>query len=172
MMAIESGGGEEASASLGTFVDSALPPRRLPLTQVGNLERDLPRDAANRQVGAHQILARAEQLNLIPTESDLRMLLHVQEVCAAKVRVAIGLAAPEIARVNLDRDSRVLGMLGIESQRAPYVLEVPADAGDHHVASAKLCRRVPRLECPFHDWMLYHSRKKYFFLWLFFGWLC
>src|SRR5258708_4268326 len=171
-MPIDFRGSEDASPSLWTFVHPALPPRRLPLTQIVHLERDLPRDAANGQVAAHQILSRAEQLNLIPTESDLRMLLHVQEVGAAKVGVAIRLAAPKIARVNLDRDSRVLGMLGIESERAPYILEVPADAGDHHVASAKLCRGVPRLECPFHDWMLYHSRKKYFFLWLFFGWLC
>src|SRR5262249_40206052 len=41
-------------------------------------------------------------------------------------------------------------MLGIEPQRALHVLEVPADAGDHHVASAKFCRRMSRFECPFH----------------------
>src|SRR5258708_2101963 len=101
-MPIDFRGGEEASPSLGTLVHPALPPRRLPLTQVVHLERDLPGDAANGQVAAHQILARAEQLNLIPAESYLRMLLYVQKVGAAKVGVAIGLAAPKIARVNLD----------------------------------------------------------------------
>ena len=41
-------------------------------------------------------------------------------------------------------------MLWIEPQRTLHALEMPADAGDHHVANAKLCGGMPRLKCPFH----------------------
>src|SRR5258708_27996856 len=100
-MPIDFRGGEEASPSLGTLVHPALPPRRLPLTQVVHLERDLPGDAANGQVAANQILARAEQLNLIPAESYLRMLLYDQKVGAATVGDAIGIPTTILDSVNL-----------------------------------------------------------------------
>src|SRR5262249_28912633 len=86
----------------------------------------------------------------ISRESDFWILLHVQKVGAAKVVVALGLATPEISGVDFDRDRGLLRMFGIKPQRALDALEIPTDAGDHHVANAKLGRRMTRLECPFH----------------------
>src|SRR6516225_9481749 len=145
-MPIDFGRRSEARACLGTFVHAIFPPGCLPLTQISYLERDLASDSPDGEIAAHHIVAGTELLDLIAGESDRRLLLHVEKVSAAKVVVASRLAAPKIPRVDFDRDGGALGMLGIEPQRALHVLEVPADAGHHHVSNAKRCGRMPGLK--------------------------
>src|SRR5258708_6277700 len=91
-----------------------------------------------------------EHLDLIAGEPDLRVFLHVEEIGAAQMRVAIGVSRPKIPRVDCRRNGSLLGVLRIVVEAPVDVFEVSPDVGDHHMADAKLGRCVPRLEEPFH----------------------
>src|SRR2546425_8361659 len=58
-------------------------------------------------------------------------------------------SGPNFPSIDLDFNQRVARALGIKVQRAVNILEVSAGVGHHHVPSAKLRRRVSRLESPF-----------------------
>src|SRR5439155_21272928 len=79
---------------------------------------------------------------------DLRVVVDVEEVGAAQMGVAGGLAGPEPGRVDLALEGRVEAAVPVELQLPVDVLEQAAHPGDHHVAGAELRLRVPRLEHP------------------------
>src|SRR5947207_4312987 len=56
---------------------------------------------------------------------------------------------PDSAGINLHFNRRSARVLRIKLQSAVNILEVSTDVGHHHVPSAKLRRRVPRLKSPF-----------------------
>src|SRR5262249_61774737 len=99
------------------------------------------------------------QLEPLAAKRDRRVMLDVEEVGALQVRVARRLAAPQAARVDRDLEGRGGRVVRVEVERAMNVLEVPADAGDHHVPRAELRRRVPRLEEPLRHTALLRGGK-------------
>src|SRR2546427_6604432 len=58
-------------------------------------------------------------------------------------------SGPNVPGINLHFNRRVARVLRIKLQRAVNILEVSTDVGHHHVACAKLRRRMPGLETPF-----------------------
>ena len=75
------------------------------------------------------------------------MILDVEEVCAAQVRVAVRLAGPDPGGVELAFEGGVEAVVPV-LQLAMDLLEQPAHPRNHHVARAELRRGVTRLEDP------------------------
>src|SRR6266545_279054 len=81
--------------------------------------------------------------------------LHVEEVGAAKVRVACLFAGPDPGGVDLAVEGRLQRTAPVELDRAVDVLEEAAHPGDHHVPRAELRLGVAGLENPAaHRWIL------------------
>src|SRR5204863_9939476 len=76
------------------------------------------------------------------------MRIGVEEVGASQVRVAIGLAGPDLCRVDLALEPRVQARVPIELEPAVDVLEHAAYPSDHHVHGAELDFRVAGLQDP------------------------
>src|SRR5437879_430585 len=91
----------------------------------------------------------AVYLDLIALEGNLGMVLDIKKVRAPQMIIAFLYSGPDVPGINLHLNRRVVRILRIKLQRAVNILEVSSDVGHHHVACAKLSRRVPRLETPF-----------------------
>jgi len=135
-------------ADLGSLVDAAFPPGSRPASEVVHVEHHRPGDSADGQLSLRLEVQRAKPLDRAAAEADLRMPLHVEEIGAAEVSIAIGLACPESPRVDDSLDGSGSRVLLVEGQLAADVLEEAADVRDHHVARAEFRRRMPRLEDP------------------------
>ena len=82
-------------------------------------------------------------------EGDLRMMFHIEKVCATEVIVTFLHSSPDSTGINLYLDRRIARAFWIEIKCAVDVLEVSANVGHHHVPCAKLSRCVPRFKSPF-----------------------
>jgi len=100
VVTVELRGCEKPCASLGSLVHSVLPPRRLPLPQVLDLEFDGPRNSANSEVPDDDSLGRPSETNLTSAKGDLGKALYVEEIRTLQMRVSISLTAPKAARVD------------------------------------------------------------------------
>src|SRR5262249_31176915 len=147
-MAVDSRRGQEACPCPGSLVHTTFPPRSLPLPQVVGIQRNRPRDPAECQSSADERLVWTHEPDRSADEGDLRKVLDIEEVGAAKVRVPIGLPAPYTPSVDLGLDPRGFWLGWIELEHAVDILEVASDMGDHHVPHAELSGCVPRLKHP------------------------
>jgi hypothetical protein len=73
---------------------------------------------------------------------------HVEEVRAAQVFVALGLARPQRRRIDAHLGPAVLGTVGVELERPLQVLEGATDVRDHHVPHAEFRGGVGFVEGP------------------------
>src|SRR5215469_3307389 len=119
---------------LGALIDAILPPRRLPLTQIASPKFAGAAYAANGQISLDRVIVIAEQFHFAAAKPDAGMMLNVEEISPAQVCVAIWLARPQCAGVDLEFNRGGLWPCGIEVEPAMDVFEVPANVGDHHVA--------------------------------------
>ncbi len=103
----------------------------------GLLDREVTGDVVRRVV---------DTLHAGAGEGDLRILLHVEEVVAAQVRVAVAVA--RVDAVGLDRHLQVgvLRVLGVERPAALELVERTADLGDHRVAGDEADAAVRRID--------------------------
>jgi hypothetical protein len=76
------------------------------------------------------------------------VVLDVEEVGAAQVRVARRLAGPEPGCVDHALESGPHAVGQVEVDPAMDILEGPGDLGDHHVPGREQGSRMPRLERP------------------------
>jgi len=83
-----------------------------------------------------------------PLKRILGMVLDVEEVGAAQVGVAVGLAGPDPCRVDFALEGRVEAVVPVELQAAVDVLEQAADPGHHHVPGAELRLGMAGFEGP------------------------
>src|SRR5262249_6150235 len=147
--AVDAGLRQEARANLRAFIDALFPPPSRPLPQLTDPPRNFARDVPNSQLPPQNIVVAAGDIHLVSRESDLRIMLHVEEIGAAQVRVPIRIPGPDRAGVNARLHPGTAWILGIEDEFALDVLEVPADVANHHVADAELGRRMAWFEKPF-----------------------
>src|SRR5439155_21987571 len=80
------GRGREAGARLGALVHPALPPRRLPLAEIGNAKLRGAAYAAYGQVPFDRVVMVAKQLYFAAAEGDGGVVLDVEEIGAAQMR--------------------------------------------------------------------------------------
>ena len=85
-------------------------PGILRLAEVRHRQRDLLRDAADRQVADHVVAFAALLDDPLALEGDVRELLDVEEVGRAQVRVAIRLVGVDARRLDRELDRRELGL--------------------------------------------------------------
>src|SRR5271166_2755963 len=145
---VDPGGRREADPPHTALVLLADPEGRVPLAQVGDVERHGAGHGADRELGAAHEGRRAGALGESAPERDLWVFLDVEEVRRTKVRVAFGLAGPDLGRVDLALERRLQAAIEVELQGAVDVLEEASHPGDHHVAGAKLGLAVPGLKDP------------------------
>src|SRR5947208_12703508 len=89
-MPVDPGGRLKAQSAQLALVLVALPPRGLPLAQIVDVERDRPRDAADRQLDLASESRAAGPLTEPATERDLWMVFDVEEVGASQMLVPLG----------------------------------------------------------------------------------
>src|SRR5215211_1966054 len=87
---------------------------RLPLAEVGDVDRDRAGHAANRQVDLALERAVGGALGEAAAEADLGVVLDVEEGGAAQVGVAGRLAGPDAGRVDLALEGRVEAAVPVE----------------------------------------------------------
>jgi hypothetical protein len=148
VVAVDLGGGLEADAPELALVLVADPEGGLPFAEGDDVERDGPGHAANREVDRAGERGAAGALGEPAGECDLRVVLHVEEVCAAQMLVALRLAGPDSRRVYLSLEGRVETVIPVELETTVDVFEQTAHPGDHHVPGAKLGLRVSGLKDP------------------------
>jgi len=140
--------GYETCAGFGTLIDAILPPRRLPLAQIGNAKFAGAAYAANGQIPLDRVIVIAEQFHFAAAKSDSGMMFNVEEIDAAQMRIAIRLARPQPAGFDFDFNYGGLRACGIEVEPTMDVFEVPADVGYHHVAYTEFRGRMSGFEEP------------------------
>src|SRR6267378_4201284 len=97
--------GHKASPDLGTLVDPVLPPRRLPLAQVADVQHHRLRDTPDTEVAGDKGLIRTPDADCGAREPDLRKVLYIEEVRAAEVNISVWFPAPETPRVDHSLDA-------------------------------------------------------------------
>lgn len=107
------------------------PVGRRPLPEVGDLEGDLARDAPQGQVGHRPVVVVTGALDEATAKGDRRVVLDIEEVRGAQMRVAVGLTGPDAGRVDLAPEGRAQRILAVELDLAVDVLEQASDPGDH-----------------------------------------
>src|SRR5207245_4712623 len=121
--------------------DALVAPRR----GLGAVELDLqhhrPRHAVHGEVTGDLPQAAPVLLDPGAAEADRRVLLDVEEVGAAEVLVAAGLAGVHAGGVDDHLDRGVLGLFA-DGDLAAEVGEAAAYLGDHEVATHELDGRV------------------------------
>jgi hypothetical protein len=116
--------------------------------EIENVERDRPRDAADRQLDLSLERRIRGALGETAAERDLRVVGDVEEVGAAQMLIAGRLAGPDARRVDLAFEGRVEAVVPVELELPVDVLEQAAHPGDHHVPGAELGFGVTGLEHP------------------------
>src|SRR6266540_2227471 len=155
VVAVDRGRGREADPPQGAAVLLAHPVGRLPLAVVGHVQDHRPGDPPDGQVDAGLGVHVPGALDDVAGEGDPGMVLDVEEVGAAKVRVACLFAGPDPGGVDLAVEGRLQRTVPVELDRAVDVLEEAAHPGDHHVPRAELRLGVAGLENPAaHRWIL------------------
>ena len=124
---------DEADARNRPGVAGVGPIRRAPFALVVHRQNHGPADASDSQVARHFEIARADALAAGALERDGRMLLHIQEVAALEMGVALWLAGPELFRLDGRLDGQLGGHVRVECQPAVHVFEVAAHPANHHV---------------------------------------
>src|SRR5207248_3216902 len=112
------------------------------------LQRHLARLAVQRQLSDHAEAVPAARLDAGAGEGDGRVLLDVEEVGRAQVRVALGVAGGNRGRVDLGPDGRAARVVGDVQDSAADAGEAALDGGDHHVADAELDQAVGGVDLP------------------------
>ena len=79
-------------------------------------------------------------------EGDLGVGLHVEEVVAAQVAVAVGVAGVDARGLDGERQAGVRQVVGVERAGAGEVVERPADLGDHGVTGDEADPAVGRVD--------------------------
>src|SRR6266545_3554907 len=155
VVAVDRGRGREADPPQGAAVLLAHPVGRLPLAVVGHVQDHRPGDPPDGQVDAGLGVHVPGALDDVAGEGDPGMVLDVEEVGAAEVRVACLFAGPDPGGVDLAVEGRLQRTVPVELDRAVDVLEEAAHPGDHHVPRAELRLGVAGLENPAaHRWIL------------------
>ena len=95
IMTVDGGRGYESCSCLRTLVLSIFPPGRLPWPQVGDIQRGTPGDPADREISCDAVVVAAQDLHLAAAESDLRMVVRIQEVGTAQVVVSAFVSRPD-----------------------------------------------------------------------------
>src|SRR5262249_20033975 len=98
-------------------------------------------DAPQRELAGHVVTVIRTFLNPRAHEADLRMVLGVEEVPAAEMRVAILLACVNARGLDLELHRRPLDMLAIEKHDSAEARE-PAPGSAQHVPDAETDFRV------------------------------
>ena len=147
-MAVDPGGGLEADPAQLALVLAVGPERRSPLTQRLDVEADGSGGAADRQLDLARERGRAGALGEAALERDRGVVVDVEEVRAAQVRVALRLAGPDPGGVDLAFEGRVQALVPVELEPSVDVFEQAAYLGEHHVTGAELGLGVPWLEDP------------------------
>src|SRR6266850_4562014 len=80
--------GQKTRARLGSLVESILPPGRLPLSKVADVQCSFASNSPDSQISGNCKVVLAFDLHLVALEGDLRMVLHIKKVCAAQMVVA------------------------------------------------------------------------------------
>src|SRR6266511_312153 len=101
VVAVDRGRGREADPPQGAAVLLAHPVGRLPLAVVGHVQDHRPGDPPDGQVDAGLGVHVPGALDDVAGEGDPGMVLDVEEVGAAKVRVACLFAGPDPGGVDL-----------------------------------------------------------------------
>src|SRR5256886_8900330 len=80
----------------------ALPisPRSSPLAEVIDLELNLARHPSDHQRASQDIVARACDFHLIACKRDPRMMLDIQKISTAEVRVTLRLSRPDCSGID------------------------------------------------------------------------
>src|ERR1700680_2340939 len=102
--AFDPGLGTNPARTLGPLfihVPSLLvPPRRSPLAEVVDLELHLARHPSDHQRASQDVVARACDFYLMACECDPRMMLDIQKIGTAEVRVTLRLPRPDCSGID------------------------------------------------------------------------
>src|SRR5919198_3704584 len=101
VVSVDPGGRLEADPAHLALVLVSLPPRRLPLAEGDDVERDGPGHPTDRQLDLAFEGRAAGAICEPPVEGDLGVVLDVEEVRAAQMGVARRFAGPDPRRVDL-----------------------------------------------------------------------
>jgi hypothetical protein len=86
------------------------------LAEVADIEFNLARHPSDRQRASQDVVARACDFDLIACECDPRMILNIQKISAAEVRVTLRLSRPDRRGIDCHVSRRLGGILRIEDQ--------------------------------------------------------
>jgi hypothetical protein len=86
------------------------------LAEVPDIEFNLATYSSDRQRASQDVVARACHFDLIAFECDPRMMLDIQKISAAEVRVTLRLSRPDRRGIDCHVSRRLGGILGIEDQ--------------------------------------------------------
>src|SRR5690606_3468900 len=114
----------------------------------GVLEVDGDRvgDALDGQIPADAEGGLVDDLDAGGDEPDLRVVLHVEEVVAAQVGIAVSVARVDAGGLDHQLGAGAGGVLGVEVAGALELIEVAADLGDHRVTGDEADAAVRRVD--------------------------
>src|SRR5713226_2530791 len=106
IVAVDPGLGDESGPHPRTLIYPfsvlLFPPRRSPLAEVVDLELHLARHPSDRQRASQDVVVRADNFYLIACECDPWVMLDIQKISAAEMRVTLRLSRPDCS--GIDRD--------------------------------------------------------------------
>ena len=103
-------------------------------------------DALDGEVAGDPVVLGVDLLDRGGGEGDLRVGLHVEEVVALEVAVAVGVAGVDAGGLDGQLQVRVGRVLGVEVAGAVELVERAADLGDHGVAGDEADPAVGRVD--------------------------
>src|SRR5262249_9269542 len=122
-------------------------------TQIGDVQQHLSGNPSDGEIPRNTILMRTGNLCAAASEPDLRKVLHIEEIRALQMSVAVRFACPQLTGIDLhfDRSGRRGG--GVKRQRTVYVFEMAAYPRHHHMPATKPGGRMSRFKFPSHGLM-------------------
>src|SRR6266850_6526541 len=120
IVAVDPGLGDEPGPHLRTLVYPfsvlLFPPRSSPLAEVVDLELNLARHPSDRQRASQDVVARACDFYLIARECDAWVILDIQKISTAEVRVTLRLSRPDGSGIDGHFRRRLAWILRSEDQ--------------------------------------------------------
>src|SRR5438876_5671589 len=132
----------------------------LPALSVGHdadqldVEAHRTRDLADGEVAARRVVALALREDRVALESDLGVLLGVEEIRRLKVPVAPRVPGVDPLHRCGDLEVTLLGVLGVQLDPAADLAEAAANGGHHHVLHRKVHCRMGWVDVPEHMFSL------------------
>ena len=121
-----------------------------------DVEAHRTRDFADGEVAARRVVALAPREDRVALESDLGVLLGVEEVRRLEVPVAPRVASADPLHRCGDLEVTLLGVFRVQLDAAADLAEAAANGGHHHVFHRKVHCRMGWVDVPEH---LFSSRR-------------